>query len=39
MANDKELKRIKKAYGERFMKMCRTHFPTILDYDGKLYEI
>lgn len=39
MANDKELKKIKKAYGERFMKMCRTHFPTILNNDGELYEI
>lgn len=39
MANDKVLKKIKKTYGERFMKMCRTHFPTILEDDEKLYEI
>lgn len=39
MANEQVLKKIKKTYGERFMKMCRTHFPTILEADDKLYEI
>jgi len=39
MSNEEVLKKIKKAYGERFMKMCRTHFPTILEEGDKLYEI
>lgn len=39
MANEEVLRKIKKAYGERFMKMCRTHFPTILEQGDKLYEI
>ena len=39
MAQSQELKQIKKKYGERFMKMCRTHFPTILEEEGKLLEI
>lgn len=34
-----ELKKIKKIYGENFMKMCRSLFPTILEEEGKLYQI
>ena len=39
MADGKALKRIKKTYGERFMKMCRAHFSSIssiLEDDEKL---
>ena len=36
MADERELKKIKKTYGEKFMKMCRTNFPTILEVDDKL---
>ncbi len=36
---EKELKKIKKAYGENFMKLCRELFPTILENEGELYEI
>ena len=39
MANSDELKRIKKKYGENFMKLCRELFPTILERDGKLEEV
>lgn len=39
MASDKELKKIKKVYGERFMQMCHKKFPTILDHEEKLFEI
>lgn len=38
MAESKELKKIKKVYGEDFMKLCRELFPTLLE-QGKLYEI
>lgn len=34
-----ELKKIKKMYGEDFMKLCRQLFPTLLETEGKLYEI
>ena len=34
-----ELKRIKKTYGENFMKMCRSLFPTLLEKEGRLEEI
>ncbi len=34
-----ELNKIKKVYGENFMKLCRELFPTILETEGKLYEI
>lgn len=34
-----ELKQIKKKYGERMMKLCRSLFPTILNEEGKLIEI
>jgi len=34
-----ELKKIKKMYGEKFMQMSRTLFPTLLETEGKLYEI
>ena len=39
MADSKELKRIKKKYGEKFMRFCREIFPTILEHDGRLEEI
>ena len=39
MASSSELKRIKKKYGENFMKLCRELFPTILEQEGKLEEI
>ena len=34
-----ELKKIKKTYGENFMKLCRNLFPTLLEQEGRLYEI
>ena len=34
-----ELKKIKKVYGENFMKLCRDLFPTLLEQEGRLYEI
>ncbi len=39
METSAELNKIKKTYGERFMKMCREYFPTILEKEGVLYEI
>ena len=36
---DKELKKIKKLFGEEFAKWCRETFTTILNYDGTLLEI
>ena len=39
MPDLKELKRIKKKYGEDFMKLCRDLFPTILEQEGRLEEI
>ena len=39
MSESKELKKIKKAYGENFMKLCRSLFPTLLEQEGRLYEI
>jgi len=39
MTESKELEKIKKIYGEDFMKLCRTLFPTILDKEGRLLEI
>lgn len=39
MAELKELKKIKKIYGENFMKLCRELFPTILEEKGKLEKI
>ncbi len=39
MADSQELKKIKKEYGENFMKLCRQLFPTILEEEGKLSEI
>lgn len=38
MAVSFELKKIKQLYGEEFMKLCRTLFPTILD-DGMLLNV
>ena len=34
-----ELKKIKKVYGEKFMKYCREYFSTILEKEGRLLEI
>ncbi len=39
MAESKELKKIKKIYGENFMKLCRSLFSTLLEKEGRLYEI
>lgn len=39
MTYDKELKKIKKVYGEKFMKLCRELFPDILEEEGKLFDI
>ena len=39
MADLKELKKIKKEYGEKFMQLCRSLFPTLLEQEGRLYEI
>ena len=39
MAVSKELKKLKKMYGENFMKLCRSLFPTLLEQEGRLYEI
>ena len=39
MATQEELKKIKKTYGEDFMHWCRENFPTILEKEGRLYEI
>ena len=37
MNND--LKKIKKHYGEAMMHLCRKLFPTILEEEGKLFEL
>ena len=34
-----DLKLIKKNYGENMMHLCRELFPTILEYEGKLFEL
>ena len=34
-----ELKKIKKKYGEEFMHLCKKLFPTVLEQEGRLYEI
>lgn len=39
MADTKELKKIKKIYGERFAHLCRDMFPAILESEGKLLTI
>ena len=39
MAESNELKKIKKKYGENFMKLCRSLFSTLLEKEGLLYEI
>ena len=39
MAESKELNRIKKKYGEKFMHLCRELFPTILENEGILTQI
>ena len=39
MAESKELNRIKKLYGEKFMHLCRRLFPTLLEQEGLLTKI
>lgn len=39
MSNSKELNRIKKLYGEKFMHFCRSIFPTLLEQEGLLTEV
>ena len=39
MGASNELRKIKKVYGENFMKSCRDLFPTLLEQEGMLYEI
>lgn len=39
MADTKEFKKIKDIYGERFAKLCREMFPTILNQEGELLSI
>ena len=39
MAESKELNRIKKLYGEKFMHLCRRLFPTLLEQEGILTQI
>lgn len=39
MAESEELRKIKKIYGERFMHLCRSLFPTLLESEGKLLTI
>ena len=39
MSDSKELKRIKKLYGENFMHLCRSLFPTLLEQEGLLTKV
>lgn len=39
MSDAKELKKIKKIYGEQFKNLCRELFPVILEQEGALLEI
>ena len=39
MAESKELNKIKKLYGEKFMHLCRRLFPTLLEQEGLLTRI
>ena len=39
MSNSKELNRIKKLYGEKFMHLCRSLFPTLLEQEGLLTNV
>ena len=39
MSNSKELNRIKKLYGEKFMHFCRSIFPTLLEQEGLLTKV
>lgn len=39
MSDSKELKRIKKLYGENFMHLCKSLFPTLLEKEGLLTEV
>ena len=36
---NEDLKKIKKIYGEEFMKMCRRNFPTLLETPGLLFKL
>ena len=39
MSQDQELKRIKKMYGEKFMHLCRSIFPTLLEKEGLVIKL
>ncbi|MBP3502365.1 MAG: hypothetical protein J6K42_02665 [Clostridia bacterium] len=39
MSDTKELKKIKKIFGEKFKNLCRELFPVILEQEGALLEI
>ena len=39
MSESKELRKIKKLYGEKFMHLCREFFPTLLETEGLLTEV
>ena len=39
MADTKELKKIKKIYGEKFKNLCRELFPIIIEHEGTLLDI
>lgn len=39
MSQSKELKKIKKIYGEKFSHLCRELFPQILEQEGMLLQI
>ena len=39
MSESEELKKIKKIYGEKMMHLCRELFPSLLEYEGRVYEV
>ena len=39
MSDSKELNKIKKLYGEKFMHLCRSLFPTLLEQEGLLTKV
>ena len=39
MSQSRELKKIKKIYGEKFSHLCRELFPLILEQEGMLLQI
>lgn len=39
MFDSKELKKIKKKFGEKMMHLCRELFPSLLEYEGRVYEV